>query len=414
MDAVAADPRNRAKRLLVLGAGPAQLGLLESARARGLSVIAADRDPSAPGFPLADRRALMSAEDEPALERLAAAEEVDGLIAPGIDSSVAIAARIAARLGLPHPLAPSTAALACSRLRQRERFGELGLAQPRYAVANRLEAAEAAAAIGFPVVVKAADRQGRRGMALAREPAALQPAVEVALSASRSESCLIEELVAGREVTVTAFTLAGSWRPLLVSDRERAEPPAFAVALAHVWPSLLDEKESRRALELAEAATAALGIVDGPSSLQLVVGPEGPCLTELVARLGGGHDAELCEAAVGVDLNGVALAAALGEEIGHGALEPRPRVGGACIRFLVAPEGELREVQGAERAAAGPGIERVRIYRVPGHRFGPLRAGTDRAGAVLATGADRPEAVRRAEQAADLIRFETVDGQPPL
>ena len=38
------------RRLLVLGAGPAQLGLLAAARRLGLFVIAVDRDPSAPGF----------------------------------------------------------------------------------------------------------------------------------------------------------------------------------------------------------------------------------------------------------------------------------------------------------------------------------------------------------------------------
>ena len=37
-------------RLLVLGAGLAQLGLLEAARALDLFTIAVDRDPEAPGF----------------------------------------------------------------------------------------------------------------------------------------------------------------------------------------------------------------------------------------------------------------------------------------------------------------------------------------------------------------------------
>ena len=86
------------KRLLVLGAGPAPLGLLEAAHERGLHVIAVDRDPLAPGFRFADRRAIVSVEDEPAIDRLAAAERVDGIVAPGIDFPVAIAARIAARL----------------------------------------------------------------------------------------------------------------------------------------------------------------------------------------------------------------------------------------------------------------------------------------------------------------------------
>ena len=44
------------------------------------------------------------------------------------------------------------------------------------------------------------------------------------------------------------------------------------------------------------------------------LGPDGPRVIELAARLGGGHDAELVEVVTGVDLNGLAIAAALGEE----------------------------------------------------------------------------------------------------
>jgi len=62
-------------------------------------VIAADRDPGAPGFRFADRRAIVSVEDEVGIERLADAERVDGVIAPGIDWPVAVAARVAAQLG---------------------------------------------------------------------------------------------------------------------------------------------------------------------------------------------------------------------------------------------------------------------------------------------------------------------------
>src|SRR6185312_16976251 len=116
-----ADGRDTMTRILVLGAGPAQLGVLAAARARGLTVIAADRDPSAPGFRYADRRAIVSIEDEPAIERLARAEEIDGLIAPGTDHAVAIAARIAARLAVPHPVSAETAQVAVNRLKQRER-----------------------------------------------------------------------------------------------------------------------------------------------------------------------------------------------------------------------------------------------------------------------------------------------------
>jgi len=116
-----------APKLLVLGAGRQQLGLLRTARQRGVVVVAVDRDPAAPGFAFADRRALISFEDEPALHRLAEAERIDGVISPANDWSVGIAARVAHRLGVSHPLDPPTAALAASWLRQRERFAQVGV-----------------------------------------------------------------------------------------------------------------------------------------------------------------------------------------------------------------------------------------------------------------------------------------------
>ena len=406
---MAGDPpeRDQGKRLLVLGAGPAQLGLLATARARELHVIALDRETSAPGFRYADRRAIVSTEDESGIERLAGAERVDGLIAPGIDWPVAIAARIAERLALPHPISPETATLSTSKLRQRERFAEEAVPQPQYVVCSgAAEAAEAARQIGFPCVVKAPDRQGQRGLTLVGSAEDVEEAVRIALDASRSATLLVEELVPGREVTVNAFSVDGHFFPLTVTDRLTAALPAFGVALTHVWPSELEPTEIGAVVEAASSAARAVGIANGPSYIQVLLGPEGPRVGELAARLGGGHDAELCRVALGVDLNGAALSAALGEEIPSGTLAPVAKVGGACVRFLVAPPGELREVTGVQEAFALEGIRGIRIYRRPGHRFGELRRGADRAGAVLAVGDSREEALERAAQAEAIIRFE--------
>jgi biotin carboxylase len=397
-------------RVLVLGAGAAQLGLLAAAREAGHYVVAADRDPAAPGFEYADRRALVSAEDEHGLERLAEAERIDGLIAPGIDWPVAIAARIAERHGLVHPISPASAVLATSKLKQRQRFRDAGVPQPRFEVCrSQEEARRAAAALGFPLVVKAPDRQGQRGLGLVRAEGDLEPAVGEALGASRSALCIVEQYAPGREVTVNGFSVRGRFVPLTATDREVAEPPAFGVALAHVWPSALSEDEVVAAVEVAAAAAEALGVESGPTYTQVLATEDGPKVVELAARLGGGHDAELCRAALGVDLNGLALAAALGEEVPEEALRPRARVGGACVRFLVAPPGPLGEVHGVEEARAQAGVELVRVYRAPGTIIAPLRRGADRAGAILAVGGSRAEALERAAAAAELVRFEIAD-----
>src|SRR5207249_7200857 len=114
-------------------------------------------------------------------------------------------ARVADRLGLPHPLSPSTAVLATSKLRQRERFAQAGVAQPRYELCRGgEESAAAAERIGYPCVVKPPDRQGQRGLAVVETRDGLQHAVARALEAARGDVVLFEELVAGPEVTVNA------------------------------------------------------------------------------------------------------------------------------------------------------------------------------------------------------------------
>jgi biotin carboxylase len=387
------------KRLLVLGAGPAQLGLLAAARERGLFVIALDRDPAAPGFQYAERRAIISTEDERGIERLAAAERVDGLIAPGIDWPVPIAARVAERLRLPHPVEPGAAAITVSKPRQRERFAEHGVPQPQWQVVSE---PQAKLDVRLPCVVKAPDRQGQRGLTLVHAESELPAAIELALDDSRSGHAIIEELVEGPEVQVGAFSIGGRYFPLTVTDRLTAEPPAFGVALRHTWPS---EADAAEAFRVAEAAAVAVGVTDGPTHIELRLGADGPQVMEVAARLGGGHNAELCRAAVGVDLNGLALSAALGEPIAEGDLQPEPQVGGAVVRFLVPPEGALQEVAGVDEARAVEGVQEVRIYREPGHVFGTFLRGADRAGAVLVTGSSKHEALDRADEAARLIRF---------
>lgn len=393
-------------RLLVLGAGPAQLGVLAAARARGLTVVAADRDPSAPGFRHADRRAIVSIEDERAVERLARADEIDGVIAPGTDHAVALAARVAARLGLPHPVTPEAASLAASKLRQRERLAEAGIPQPRSVVCRKpADVTRAAAELGFPVVVEAPDRAGERGVALARDRGALAAAAAEALTEARGDYCLVEELVGGGIVTVNAFSTDGRFHPLTVTDREQAPPPAFGVPLAHRWPADVEPAEVGAVVELAAAAARALGITEGPTTTQVLLADDGPLLAKLSARVGGGHDAELCRAALGVDLNALAVACALGEAVQPRELAAHAGVGGACVRFLVAPPGVLEAVRGLEEAYAVEGIRGIRIYRRPGYVFRELRRASDRAGAILATGETREAALAAAERAAERIRF---------
>jgi biotin carboxylase len=396
---VAAIPPGRVRCLLVLGAGPAQLGLLEAARAHGIWTAVCDRDPAAPGFEFADRRCIVSIEDETAIERLASALPLAGLIAPGTDESVAVAARVAEKLGLAHPVSAQTAILATSKSRQRAALEAAGIPQPRWQLVSDEDEIE----LPLPLVVKAADRTRSRGLSIVSRRSGLPAALATARAASRS-AILVEEFVDGDEVTVTGFSAGGEFLPLAAVDRRSAAEPAFGVPLAQSWPS----PHAAEAVEVTRRAVEALGIDEGPSLTQLRMSRGGAEVIGVSARLAGGHDAELVELVAGIDLNALALAAALGRPLATGEIARafQPSVAAAATRFLVAPPGELESIEVPD---GQKGVISIRFYREPGYVFGPLRRSSDRAGAVLAAGATPDEALARADAAAERIRFVTAD-----
>lgn len=361
--------------LVVLGGGPAQRHAIRAAHDLGVRTVVCDSDPALGDVPV-------SSEDAEAVERVA--RDADGLIAPGTDWPVRIAAAVAAELGIPHPV-PADVAVACTdKIAQRTRLDEAGVPQPRWS---------AEAPPSYPCVVKAADRQGQRAMTIVAGPDGLEQAAARAREASRSGRVIYEQFVPGPEVTVNAFSVDGRFVPVAVTDRVHFEGVP-GVARRHVYPAAAEG--AGEAAAVAEAAVAALGITSGPSYVQLILAPAGPCVVEVAARLGGGHDSEICRTAVGVDLATAAVRAAVGERVDPAGLLPH-RNGAAVVEFLAAPPGELVR-------ASGP--PEVCFYDRPGHVYGTLRIATDRAGYVLATGHSRGEALRDAAAAVDAVRFE--------
>src|SRR4029078_3019504 len=95
------------------------------------------------------------------------------------------------------------------------------------------------------------------------------------------------------------------------------------------------------------------------------------------------RDAEFAAAASDVALNALAVSFALGDDMSEtdmsSCLAPRhvTKRQGAAVVCLVPPAGRFLQVDGLAEAEALPGVEWVRVYRRPGHVFGPLRRGAD-------------------------------------
>jgi cysteine synthase A len=163
-------------------------------------------------------------------------------------------------------------------------------------------------------------------------------------------------------------------------------------------------------VEVARRAIEATGIRSGPSHVRLRVSRGGPEVLQVSARLGANHEAELVALVTGIDLNRLALGASLGLLAGEQELDGATRsgIGGATVRFLVAPAGVLESVEVPQGLS---GVVTTWIYRRPGYLFASLRRPSDRAGALLVAGASSAEAVARADAAVERIRFYAADAE---
>ncbi len=325
-----------------------------------------------------------------AAERIASrCGRVDAVIAADAPMLL-LAASVAAHLGLPHN--PAGAVLAASdKTRQRQLWAGAGVAQPRVEIvpahASDEAVRRAAAATGFPCVVKAVSLSASQGVLRAGNAAqAVQAATRIrrVLSAARQhadEPLLAEEYLPGPELSIDGLLFDDGLTPLAVFDKPATpDGPTFEETLL-VTPSRLPRHVIAGAVRTAGHAARALGLRTGPVHAELRVTGTGTAMLELAARSIGG----LCSRALrfpgGKSLEELIIASALGAPAPAASEAPRP-----CGIFMlpVPRAGVLRAVEGRAAAEAVPGITGVTITIPPGRQVRPLPDGDQYLGFIFA------------------------------
>jgi biotin carboxylase len=313
-----------------------------------------------------------------------------------------LAATIAARLGLPHN-PPGAVLAAADKTRQRQRWAAAGVAQPWFQIvpthARAAAIRQAAAATGFPCVVKAVSLSASQGVLLAGDAdQAVQAAVRIrrvlaGAGQPDGQPLLIEEYLRGPELSIDGLLTSGDLTPLAIFDKPAmTDGPTFEETLL-VTPSRLPGPVLAAAVATAQRAARALGLRTGPVHAELRVTTTGPAMLELAARSIGG----LCSRALrfpgGRSLEELIIANALGEPVpASPGQAPQP-----CGVFMlpVPRPGVLHAVEGRADAETVPGITGVTITIPPGRRVRPLPDGDQYLGFIFAE-ATTPADVERA------------------
>jgi biotin carboxylase len=212
---------------------------------------------------------------------------------------------------------------------------------------------------------------------------------------------LVEELVAGPEISIDGAVVAGRYLPFCLARKQLGMPPYFE-EVGHVVDGadpLLDDAELRGVLE---ATHLALGLRFGITHTEVRLSGRGPVVIEVNARLGGDLIPYVGKLATGIDPGRVAVEVAAGE---LPALVPDRS---ACIgiRFVYPPE-DCRVVQVAvPEPAAVPGLIEAHPLVSPGGTLRlPPRAHIGRHAYVICTAGTPTAVAARLDQAAELVQL---------
>lgn len=301
-----------------------------------------------------------------------------------------LAAAVAARLGLPHN--PAGAVLAAAdKAWQRRCWAAASVAEPRFQIvpgqAPDPAIGQAAAAIGFPCVIKAVSLSASQGVLRAdNADQAVEAAARIrrVLAGARrpaGEPLLVEEYLPGPELSIDGLLADGDLTPLAIFDKPAmTDGPTFAETLL-VTPSRLPGPTLATAVGTAARAARALGLRTGPVHAELRVTTTGPAMLELAARSIGGLCSRALRFPCGRSLEELILASALGEPVPASAGQAPP----SGVFMLPVPRaGVLRAVEGRADAEAVPGITGVTITIPPGRRVRPLPGGDQYLGFIFA------------------------------
>ncbi len=403
-------PSDAVKTILIVGAGRYQRAVIRRAKALGLRVIAADRNPDAPGFAEADAACVVDFADPDKLEAAVRDLEIDGVTTVQAERAVPIIARLAEALGV-YGIGVETAHAMTNKHAMRRRLEEAGVPQPRFTPLRvAADVAGAAASVGFPAVVKPVDSSGQYGVSRVESVEDVVARLPEALAVSPTGDALLEEFIEGTEMNGIVIVRNGEVLSVTLCDRLRPEGASFGVSWIHLYPPSVEGSRLAEAERVAADAVRALGLETGIGFPQLIAAPDGRIVVvECAARIGG-LMAEHVLHARGIDLLEIQLRIALGEELPDELVEARfdrP----VAVRFLTAEPGPLTagrvtRVGSLEHVLAAPGVVEAAVYAEPGETIRPVMVISDRRGWVIAVGDTREQALERADAAAGLVEIE--------
>jgi biotin carboxylase len=395
------------KGILILAAGPMQIPAVLTAKELGLFVIAADRNPQAPGFRFADIGLPLDVVKYAALADWADYHKSEyniSAVFAGADVAIA-AAVINQRLGLPG-IPVEVAEASHNKAKMKERWLRDGVSTPASEeVGNQNEARRIAAQHGYPVMVKAVDNSASRGTKVIGSETELGSAVDNAMRHSTTSSCLIEQFVEGEEQSVETIMHNGEQLRAGMVDRHYGFSP-YPIEVGHTNPSHLSADVQEEIFRVVGHAAHSLGIANGPAKADMILTKQGPMILEMPARLSGGfHSQYTTPLALGMNPIRAVMRQSLADDKFQEDLVPTRNEFSLC-HALFPPPGRIRKIKGYKDAQTLEGVKHIFLFKQEGETIESYQNCADRPCYVIMQARSREKLWHTFEKVKNTLQYE--------
>ncbi|MDU5086292.1 MAG: ATP-grasp domain-containing protein [Anaerococcus vaginalis] len=283
------------KKLLILGAGRGQLGLYKAAKELGIYTIAGTM-PKAhkPCLELADEICHMDISNPDEVEQKAKDLKLDGAATCCLDTGIVSLARLCDKQNLVG-LNEESAIMCGDKYKMKEAFKKNNVNTARhFVIKNEKELKNALEALELPVIVKATDLQGSKGIYIAKNEEEAINGFNQTMSLTKRDYCIVEEFIEGYEFGAQAFVYNNEVL-FVMPHGDETYMSHTAVPIGHYVPlDVKDDIIEKTKIEVKKAIKA-LRLNNCAVNVDMILKNDEVYIIELTGRVGANCLPELVE-----------------------------------------------------------------------------------------------------------------------
>lgn len=392
------------KRLMVLGASYSQIPLFRAARRMGVTTIAASIPGDYQGFGEADEIAYVDITDPEAVLEAAKEKQIDGVATCCMDVGIRALGYVCEKMGLPG-LSIAAAEASCNKYLEKKAYLLHGVNTARfYKVRDKEELSEALEKLELPVMVKAVDLMGSRGIFRCDTREEALQNFERSMKETAQDFCIVEEFIQGSMFGVEAMMSEGRlvYALPLGNDLREGNPP-FPVG--HYVPWERQEELISQVWQQTEKVAEALGYDNCPMDLDCMLKDGKIYVIEATGRAGATCITDTVSIYYGIDYFEAIVRVALGMDVsGLFRRENIPQTPSVTRLLSAEKKGTVEAIRVPEKLPEG--VVDLSFNIGKGSRVQPMENGRDRIGQLIVKGETLEACYEKMEAVLDQIHLE--------